>query len=68
MADDSRAALTGEKFGEAERSRQSYVEGLSVANQIAQASFFSQFPELTNVVPEHLALKCEAGIYGRAGA
>jgi hypothetical protein len=43
-----------EKIGEAERSRQSYVDGLAAARQIAHASFISQFPELANVAPEHL--------------
>lgn len=43
-----------EKVGEVERARQSYVEGLGAAVQIAQANFVSQFPELTGLAPEQL--------------
>jgi hypothetical protein len=43
-----------EKVGEVERARQSYVEGLGAAMQIAQASFVSQFPELAALAPEQL--------------
>lgn len=43
-----------EKVGEVERVRQSYVEGLGAAMQIAQASFISQFPELAALAPEQL--------------
>jgi len=43
-----------EKVGEVERARQSYIEGLDAAMQIAQASFISQFPELAALAPEQL--------------
>jgi hypothetical protein len=43
-----------EKIGEAQRTRQSYLDGLAAATQIAQVSFLSQFPELASVAPENL--------------
>ncbi|QPF93785.1 hypothetical protein [Bradyrhizobium commune] len=43
-----------EKVGEVERARRSYVDGLDAAMQVAQASFISQFPELTGLAPEQL--------------
>jgi hypothetical protein len=43
-----------EKVGEVDRARQSYVDGLDAAMQIAQASFISQFPELAGLAPERL--------------
>lgn len=43
-----------EQLGEAERTRQSYLEGLAAATQVAQASFLGQFPELATVTPENL--------------
>ena len=43
-----------EKIAEAEQVRQSYVDGLVAATQIAQASFLSQFPEVAGIAPEHL--------------
>lgn len=44
-----------EKVGEVERARQSYVDGLHGAMQVAQASFLSQFPELAGLAPERLS-------------
>jgi hypothetical protein len=43
-----------EKIGEAEKTRQSYLDGLAAATQIAQVSFVSQFPELAGVAAENL--------------
>lgn len=43
-----------EKIGEAEKTRQSYLDGLAAATQIAQVSFVSQFPELASIAPEDL--------------
>lgn len=43
-----------QQLGEAEKTRQDYLNGLSAATQIAQVSFISQFPELANVAPENL--------------
>jgi hypothetical protein len=43
-----------EKIGEAQKTRQSYIDGLAAATQLAQASFLGQFPELANVAPESL--------------
>jgi len=43
-----------EKIAEAEQVRQSYVDGLVAATQIAQASFLGQFPEVAGIAPEHL--------------
>jgi hypothetical protein len=43
-----------ERIGEAEQTRQSYINGLAAATQIAQVSFLSQFPELASVPPENL--------------
>lgn len=48
-----------EKVGEVERARQSYVEGLGAAIQIAQASFVNQFPELAGVAAEQLPAALE---------
>jgi len=44
-----------EKIAEAEQVRQSYVDGLVAATQIAKASFLSQFPEMAGIAPEHLS-------------
>ena len=43
-----------QKVGEAEKTRQSYLNGLAAATQIAQVSFLSQFPELAATPPENL--------------
>lgn len=43
-----------EQLGEAEKVRQTYLDGLAAATQIAQASFLGQFPELAGVAPEVL--------------
>jgi hypothetical protein len=43
-----------EKIGEAQRTRQSYLNGLAAAAQIAQVSFLQQFPDLASVAPENL--------------
>jgi hypothetical protein len=43
-----------EQIGEAERTRQSYLDGLAAATQIAQVSFLGQFPELAGIAPENL--------------
>jgi hypothetical protein len=48
-----RAAIE-ERIGEAEQTRQNYLDGLAAATQIAQVSFLSQFPELASVAPENL--------------
>jgi hypothetical protein len=48
-----RAAIE-ERIGEAEQTRQNYLDGLTAATQIAQVSFLGQFPELANVVPENM--------------
>jgi hypothetical protein len=48
-----------EKIGEAEKTRQSYLDGLAAATQIAQVSFVSQFPELATVAPENLPAALE---------
>ena len=48
-----------EKIGEAEKVRQSYIDGLGAATQIAQVSFISQFPELASVAPEQLPAALE---------
>ena len=48
-----------ERIGEAEKARQSYVNGLAAATQAAQASFLSQFPELASVAPENLPAALE---------
>ncbi|WJR76457.1 hypothetical protein [Bradyrhizobium sp. NP1] len=42
----------GEKVAEAEQARRGYLDGLAAATQIAQASFFGQFPEFANMAPE----------------
>ena len=44
-----------QKIGEAEKTRQGYLNGLAAATQIAQVSFLSQFPELAAVAPENLS-------------
>ena len=43
-----------QQLGETEKVRQTYVDGLAAATQIAQVSFLSQFPELAGVSPENL--------------
>jgi hypothetical protein len=43
-----------EQFGEVEKVRQTYMEGLAAATQIAQVSFLSQFPELASVARQDL--------------
>jgi hypothetical protein len=43
-----------ERIGEAEKARQSYVNGLAAATEAARVSFLSQFPELASVAPESL--------------
>jgi hypothetical protein len=43
-----------ERIGEVEKARQSYLDGLLAATQMAQASFLSQFPELAAIGPESL--------------
>jgi hypothetical protein len=44
-----------QKIGEAEKTRQGYLNGLAAATQIAQVSFLSQFPELGAIAPENLS-------------
>lgn len=43
-----------EEIAETHKIRQSYLDALTGATQIAQASFISQFPELVGVPPEDL--------------
>jgi hypothetical protein len=43
-----------EQIGEIEKTRQSYLDALASATQIAQVSFLSQFPELASIAPENL--------------
>ena len=43
-----------QRIDAAEQTRQSYLNGLAVATQIAQMSFLSQFPELTGVTMENM--------------
>lgn len=43
-----------QQIGEAEKTRQHYLNGIAAATQIAQASFLSQFPELAAIAPENL--------------
>lgn len=43
-----------EQLGEAEKVRQTYLDGLAAAMQMAQMSFLNQFPELAGMVPEAL--------------
>jgi ElaB/YqjD/DUF883 family membrane-anchored ribosome-binding protein len=43
-----------QRIGEAEKTRQSYLNGLAAATQIAQVSFLSQFPELAGVAMENM--------------
>ena len=42
-----------QRIGEVEKSRQSYINGLAAATQIAQASFLGQFPEFAGISPEN---------------
>lgn len=42
------------QLSEAENTRQTYLNGLAAATQIAQISFLSQFPELAGLAPENL--------------
>jgi hypothetical protein len=53
-----RAAIE-ERIGEAEQTRQGYLNGLAAATQIAQVSFLSQFPELAGVAPENMSATLE---------
>ena len=48
-----------QRIGEAEKSRQNYLDGLAAATQIAQLSFLSQFPELANVAPQNMPATLE---------
>ncbi len=48
-----------QQLSEVERTRQTYLDGLAAAAQIAQVSFFSQFPELSVVAPENLSSALE---------
>jgi hypothetical protein len=48
-----------QKIGEAEKTRQNYLDGLAAATQIAQISFLSQFPELANVEPQNMPATLE---------
>src|SRR5205823_5453691 len=41
------------------RTRQSYLDGLAAATQIAQVSFLSQFPELSGIAAENLPATLE---------
>jgi hypothetical protein len=43
-----------QQIDEVEKTRQSYLDGLAAATQIAQVSFLSQFPELASIAPEQL--------------
>lgn len=43
-----------EEIAEVDKARQSYLEGLAAATQVAQASFISQFPELVGLSEEQL--------------
>lgn len=43
-----------ERIGEAEKTRQNYVNALAAAQQIAQMSILSQIPELIGVSPENV--------------
>jgi hypothetical protein len=43
-----------EQFGEVEKVRQTYLDGLAAATQVAQMSFLSQFPELADISQENL--------------
>jgi hypothetical protein len=49
-----------QRIGEAEKTRQNYLDGLAAATQIAQISFLSQFPELANVTPQNMPAALEA--------
>jgi hypothetical protein len=48
-----------QRIAEAEKTRQSYLNGLAAATQIAQLSFLSQFPELASVAPENMPAALE---------
>lgn len=43
-----------EQLGEVEKARQTYLDGLAAAMQMAQVSFLGQFPELAGMAPEAL--------------
>ncbi len=43
-----------ERLGEAERTRQNYLNGLAAAQQVARMSILSQIPELVGISPEHV--------------
>ena len=43
-----------QQLGEAEKVRQTYLDGLAAATQVAQVSFLSQFPELAGIAQENL--------------
>ena len=43
-----------ERLGEAERTRQNYLDGLVAAQQVAQMSILSQMPELVGIAPEQV--------------
>lgn len=43
-----------ERLGEAEKTRQSYLNGLAAAQQAAQMSILSQIPELVGIAAEHV--------------
>jgi hypothetical protein len=49
-----------QRIGEAEKTRQNYLDGLAAATQIAQISFLSQFPELANIAPQNMPATLEA--------
>jgi hypothetical protein len=48
-----------QRIAEAEKTRQSYLNGLAAATQIAQLSFLSQFPELASVAPQNMPAALE---------
>lgn len=48
-----------QQLNEAESTRQTYLNGLAAATQIAQVSFLGQFPELAGLAPEHLPAALE---------
>jgi hypothetical protein len=43
-----------ERLGEAEKTRQNYINGLAAAQQVAQMSILSQIPELIGLPPERV--------------
>jgi hypothetical protein len=43
-----------QQIDEVEKTRQSYLDRIAAATQIARVSFLSQFPELASIAPEHL--------------